>query len=94
MQVTTKVSGSNAGIAGTQRQRSWLRGKRFRKTVMPWLFIAPITLVYLVVVVGPALSGVYYSLTDWSGIGDAEFVGLGNFQSLIFDRQLPAGLQP
>lgn len=85
MQLTTKASGNRAGIAPTQRQRSWLRGNRFRKTVLPWFFIAPITLVHLVVVVGPSLSGMYYSLTDWSGIGAAEFIGLENFRHLIFD---------
>lgn len=85
MQLTTKADGKQAGIATRPQQRSWLRGNRFRKRVLPWLFIAPITLVHLVVVVGPSLSGMYYSLTDWSGIGPAEFIGLENFRHLIFD---------
>lgn len=52
---------------------------------MPWLFIAPITLLHLIVVVGPSISGMYYALTDWSGIGKADFIGLENFRELFFE---------
>ncbi|MBI3958030.1 MAG: sugar ABC transporter permease [Chloroflexi bacterium] len=51
---------------------------------MPWLFILPYLLLHLIVVAGPSLSAVYYSMTDWSGIGAAEFIGLANFQELFF----------
>lgn len=85
MQLTSKATGDGGSVAVTQRKQSWLRGNRFRKKVLPWIFIAPITLIHLVVVVGPSISGMYYSLTDWSGIGEAEFIGLENFRTLIFD---------
>ena len=52
---------------------------------MPWLFIAPITLLHLIVAVGPSISGMYYALTDWSGIGKADFIGLENFRELFFE---------
>ena len=39
----------------------------------------------MVVIVGPSLVGLYYSLTEWSGYGEATFVGLTNFRTLIFD---------
>lgn len=84
MQLTTKSGGAGAARTIPQRRRSWLRGSRSRRKVTAWLFIAPITLLHLGVVVGPSLLGMYYSLTDWSGIGDAEFIGLGNFEKLIF----------
>ncbi|MBA3414239.1 MAG: sugar ABC transporter permease [Chloroflexia bacterium] len=45
----------------------------------------PILLINVAVVLGPALSAVYYSMTDWSGIGPAEWVGLANFQQLAGD---------
>jgi len=38
-----------------------------------------------VVVIGPSLGAFYYSLTDWSGIGSAEFIGLDNFRTLLGD---------
>ncbi|MCB0109516.1 MAG: sugar ABC transporter permease [Caldilineaceae bacterium] len=56
--------------------------------------MAPILLLHLVVVIGPSLAAFYYSLTDWSGIGAAEFVGFKNFQELLFeDRNYRAALQ-
>lgn len=69
------------------------QGQRFRKQVLPWLFIAPITLLHLIVVVGPSLSGVYYALTDWSGYGEAEFIGLQNFRDLLSDRNFRLAFQ-
>lgn len=56
----------------------------YRKKVVPWLFVLPILLINMLVVVGPAVSSVYYSMTDWSGIGDAKWVGLDNFRQLFF----------
>ena len=52
---------------------------------MPWLFIAPISILYIMVVIGPSISAIGFSLTDWSGIGEAEFIGLENFRKLIFE---------
>ncbi len=33
----------------------------------------------------PLLSAFYYALTDWSGIGKANFIGLDNFRRLLFE---------
>jgi raffinose/stachyose/melibiose transport system permease protein len=67
------------GALARQRKRPW------RKTILPWLFIAPILLLHLVVVVGPSLASIYYSLTSWSGIGAAEFIGLENYRTILFE---------
>ena len=66
---------------GTRPRRRWRRG------VVPWLFIAPILTLHLVVVIGPSIAAIYYSLTSWSGIGAAEFIGLENYRRLLFDDQ-------
>jgi raffinose/stachyose/melibiose transport system permease protein len=63
----------------------WDKRPFFRKKILPWLFIAPITILYIMVVIGPSISAIGFSLTDWSGIGDAEFVGLENFRKLFFE---------
>lgn len=77
------------GIAPGQRPAVQVRASKnrrfFRKVVLPWLFIAPIFLLHLIVVAGPSIAAVYYSLTDWSGIGAAKFIGLDNFRKLIFE---------
>jgi len=56
-----------------------------RRKVVPWLFVLPILLINLAVVAGPALSAIYYSMTDWNGIGAAHWVGLDNFRTLAAD---------
>lgn len=66
-------------------KRRWYSKTRFRHTVIPWLFILPILLLHVLVVAVPSLSAVYYSMTDWSGIGEAKFVGLDNFRRLFTD---------
>lgn len=65
---------------------SWFKRAFFRKKVLPWLFVAPILTINLMVVVGPAISAGYYALTDWSGIGEANFVGLDNFRRILDDQ--------
>lgn len=69
----------------SQDLRHWTERRRLRNGVVPWLFIAPVLLIHLLVVMGPSLSAFYYSLTDWSGIGAAEFIGLENFRQLVFE---------
>ena len=49
-----------------------------------WLFILPMLIPFLLVVIYPAINGLYYSLTDWNGIGkEAEFVGLKNYVTIF-----------
>lgn len=57
------------------------------RTLRGWLFLAPILLVNLVVMAGPGLFSVYYSFTDWDGIGPARWVGLANYTRLLGDPQ-------
>ena len=66
------------------RRRFW-QSAFYRRKVVPWLFVLPILLLNVSVVAGPAMASVYYSMTDWSGLGSAEFTGLDNFRTLFFD---------
>ena len=56
-----------------------------RTRLIAWAFIVPILLLHFVVKISPSVSAVYYSMTEWSGIGTAEFVGLENFRKLLFE---------
>ena len=71
-------------VAGTTQAAPVATGD-WRKKVVPWLFVLPILLINVVVVLGPALSAFYYSMTEWTGIGEAKWVGLENFRQLLFD---------
>ena len=57
----------------------WTWHKVINKIGIPWLLMLPILLLHGLVIVLPAMSSVYYSLTDWSGIKEPEFVGLDNY---------------
>ena len=61
-----------------------LFGLKWRKKILPWLFVTPILLIHGIVVIGPSLSAFYYSLTTWNGIGTATFIGLENFRRILF----------
>jgi raffinose/stachyose/melibiose transport system permease protein len=62
------------------------KSNRFlRRVMIPWLFILPILLVHGFVVIIPSIMGMYYSLTDWSGMGEPVFIGLENYRRLLFD---------
>jgi raffinose/stachyose/melibiose transport system permease protein len=69
----------------TEVRRSRWNRSFYRRKIVPWLFVLPVLLINVLVVLGPALGAVYYSMTDWSGIGAADFVGLDNYQTLLFD---------
>ncbi|MBA2753346.1 MAG: sugar ABC transporter permease, partial [Chloroflexia bacterium] len=73
------------GLPTVNVRRSRLTGAFYRRKVVPWLFVLPVLAINLLVVLGPTLAAVYYSMTDWSGIGAAEWVGLDNYRQLFFD---------
>ena len=76
---------TSQGMTSSVTAPRWYQRPFFRTKVLPWLFILPVLSLYLLVVVGPSLFAIGYSLTDWSGIGAAEFIGLENFRKLFFD---------
>lgn len=47
------------------------------------MFVGPFLAVNLLVIAGPSLATVFYSLTDWSGLGSPEWVGLENYAQLV-----------
>jgi len=63
-----------------------------RRALKAWAFMAPLVLINLVVIVGPAIATVYYSFTDWSGLGPAEFVGVENYGRMFTDGEFLVAL--
>jgi raffinose/stachyose/melibiose transport system permease protein len=55
---------------------------------MPWLFLLPLLLVNLLVILGPSVATLYYSFTDWTGVGAAKFIGFGNYTRAFHDPDL------
>lgn len=49
-----------------------------------WGFIAPALMLYLLFIVVPTLSSVYYSFTSWDGISpNIRFIGLANYKEIF-----------
>lgn len=47
-------------------------------------FVGPILIAFLLVVIIPALLGIYYSFTDWNGIENkAAFIGVANYLEIF-----------
>jgi len=65
---------------------------RRRRALLAWLFMLPLVAVNALVVLGPSLSAVYYSFTDWSGIGAAKWIGLDNYVELLGDAEFRSAL--
>lgn len=51
------------------------------------LFMTPAALVFLAVMIIPIFATGYYSTLEWDGIGDATFVGIRNYISLLLDNK-------
>ncbi|MFY0666301.1 MAG: sugar ABC transporter permease [Natronospirillum sp.] len=53
-----------------------------------WLFMAPAFFFYGAFVLLPMAMSAYYSLLSWDGIGQARFVGLANYLTVVTDDDL------
>jgi multiple sugar transport system permease protein len=49
------------------------------------LFVLPAVLLVLVFRIIPLIWGFFLSLTNWRGLGEAEFIGAGNYQTMVRD---------
>lgn len=68
------------------------RRTRPGQTLVPLLFIAIAFVLFCVFFVGPGALGLYYSFTDYRGVGSPRWVGLDNYQRLFADEQFYAVL--
>ncbi|MDE9449831.1 sugar ABC transporter permease [Aliiroseovarius sp. Z3] len=69
---------------------SWVR--RNRMTLTPLMFLLPGVLFFLVYVISPILQSFNISLYEWDGLGEATYIGLGNYQELMSDRAFETSL--
>lgn len=91
MTVTATASGERASERKTtspapKRRRAHLN----RYTIAPLALIAVNVVLFFVFFVWPALIGLWYSFTNYTGVGDAQFVGLANYVQLFADPQFYA----
>ncbi|MCB0130632.1 MAG: sugar ABC transporter permease [Caldilineaceae bacterium] len=77
---------TNAQSAITARQlNSYSWWSRHQRKVIPYLFIAPLMLIFLVFVFFPIFYAAAMSFFEWNGIGTPEFVRFQNYTNLVTD---------
>ncbi len=82
---------SKTADADTTLDASWW--SRHQKTLAPWLFLAPALLMFVVYVIAPIFESMALSLYDWDGLGEATYVGLGNYVELWDDADFWGALK-
>lgn len=81
---------SMADVGAVNGQRSWY--KRNEIAITPWLFLAPAILFFAVYVIIPIFQSFSISLYDWDGLGEARYVGFGNYVELADDSAFEVSL--
>lgn len=59
---------------------------KLNKRLLPWLFVAPHLLIFAIFFLIPVIFGIYISMTDWDLVNSPTFVGLQNFQEILFQK--------
>ncbi len=60
---------------------------RFQENLMIFLFLLPALVLFLLFVIFPIFSSIYYSFFSWKGFGPAvDYVGLDNYKNILDDK--------
>ncbi|WP_066520947.1 carbohydrate ABC transporter permease [Curtobacterium ammoniigenes] len=93
MTATATARGERASERGTKSSApKRRRAKLNRYTIAPLVLISANVILFFVFFVWPALIGLWYSFTNYTGVGDAQFVGVQNYAQLFGDGQFYSAL--
>jgi raffinose/stachyose/melibiose transport system permease protein len=71
-------------VTGRISHRATRKINSGHRWLLPWLFVAPALLIYVVIVVYPMVFSVYLSFFRWDGISPTKvFVGIQNYITLV-----------
>ncbi|MBN1285737.1 MAG: sugar ABC transporter permease [Anaerolineae bacterium] len=74
--------GAGRTPAPLARLSSWLQSAKAERYI-GFVFVAPWVIAFLCFELIPTASAFIYSLTDWSIVGGANFIGLANYQEMF-----------
>lgn len=77
-------------LEGVVRKSFW---RRNRLAFMPWVFLAPGLLMFLVYVILPIFQSISISFYEWDGLSPAEFIGIANYIELLDDEYFYTSLK-
>ena len=61
---------------------------RRNEAIVGWILAMPFVIGFLVFTAGPMLISLYLSFTEWNLLSSPEFVGLEQYQTMLFDDEL------
>jgi len=82
----TVAAGALAALAALPNLALQRERQAFRKTLLPWAYVSPHLLFFIVFFIVPSIYGVYAAFTRWNLFNDPVWVGMENFRTLFFDR--------
>ena len=59
------------------------KGRKFRESIVPYLFIAPFLVFFIAFFLYPSFNSLFISFTSYRGYGDARWVGLDNYKAIL-----------
>jgi ABC-type sugar transport system permease subunit len=62
-----------------------MRNSGFGDKLSPYLFVLPELFLLIVFMIYPLISSGYLSMTNWSGLGAKQYIGIGNYRQLFLD---------
>ena len=62
-------------------------GRQLKHDLLPYGYIAPHLLFFIIFFITPAVYGVYAAFTKWDLFNEPVFIGLDNFKTMLFDSQ-------
>jgi multiple sugar transport system permease protein len=74
----------------TRARPRWRIGQRH---LIPYLFILPNLVIFIVFLFGPTIYSFYMSFTNWDGLGSPEWIGLRNYERLRHDPVFRAAMR-
>jgi multiple sugar transport system permease protein len=78
--------------AGERSRRGLRKSARRRENWAALSFLSPFIVGLLVITVGPMIASLYLSFTDYSLIGEANWIGLENYRRMLDDPRLAASI--
>ena len=61
--------------------------KSLEMRIFPYALILPNLLIFVLFIAIPAVMGIYYSMTDFKGIGTPNFIGIANYVKMAKDSR-------
>lgn len=60
-------------------KRFFFQEDKFKRQLAPYLFVLPNLVIFLTFIIVPAFVGLLYSLTDYDGLSNLNFIGIENY---------------